>query len=115
MSKIKNTFWFRHFLMCSQVANDMISLRGWDKQNFPNLIIESEKGRFGNDQMIVYFTTADTFFSDLHCSEEEAVFDYLEEEGVSMEALSKLSTKEIEDYYDEYCIGKIKFSDVQKP
>lgn len=26
---IKNSFWFRHFLMCSKVANTMMSSRGW--------------------------------------------------------------------------------------
>ena len=115
MSKIKNTFWFRHFLMCSRVANLMISARGWGQQNFANLILESEEGRFGNDQMIIYFTSADIFFSELHCSEEDEVFGYLEEEGVSMETLSKLSDEEMEDYYNEYCVGMINFDYVQKP
>jgi hypothetical protein len=110
--KIKNTFWFRHFLMCSQVANMMMLPKGWSVDNFAQSIIESENGRYGNDQMNVYFTMADRFFSELHCSDENVVFDYLEDEGVSVEELAKLSKQEIDDYYDEYCIGKINFSNL---
>jgi len=111
--KIKNSFWFRHFLMCSKVANLMMSSRGWHVDNFAQSIIESENGRYGNDQMNVYFTMADRFFSELHCSEEDEVFNYLEEDGISMEDLAKLSSEEIEEYYDKYCIGNIDFSNIK--
>ena len=109
---IENSFWFRHFLMCSKIANTMMSTRGWHVDNFAESFIESENGRYGNDQMNVYFTMADRFFSELHCSEEGEVFNYLEEDGLPMEDLAKLSAKEIEDYYDKYCVGAINFSEV---
>jgi hypothetical protein len=111
--KIKNTFWFRHFLMCTKVANLMLQARGWGEQNFAQLTVESENGRFGNEQMIIYFTKADEWLSELHCSEEGELFENLEYEGVSMETLSNLSLKDINDYYDEYCIGRIDFSNLK--
>jgi predicted cupin superfamily sugar epimerase len=111
--KIKNSFWFRHFLMCSKVANLMMSARGWYVDNFAQSIIESQNGRYGNDQMNIYFTMADMFFSELHCSEEDEVFNYLEENGITMEDLAKLSAEEIEEYYDKYCIGNIDFSNIK--
>jgi hypothetical protein len=113
--KIENTFWFRHFLMCSKVANLMMSPRGWHVDNFALSFIESENGRFGNDQMNIYFTMADIFFADLHSSYPESVFEFLADEGVSMENLAKLSLKEIEDYYNEYCAGRIDFSNLIEP
>ena len=85
--------------MCSKVANTMMSSRGWHVDNFAQSIIE--------------FTMADRFFSELHCSEEDEVFNYLEEDGISMEDLAKLSVKEIEEYYNKYCVGAINFSEVR--
>jgi hypothetical protein len=111
---IKDSFWFRHFLMCSKLANIMMSTRGWEVDNFAQSIIESLNGRFGNDQMNIYFKKADQFFSELHCSEEDEVFNYLEEEGLDMDALAKLTLAEIENYYDKYCVGAINFSDVSE-
>ena len=110
--EIKNSFWFRHFLMCSKVANTMMSSRGWHVENFAQSFLESENGRYGNDQMNIYFTMADRFFSELHCSEEDEVFNYLEEDGFPIEEIAKLSLQEIEGYFDKYCVGKIDFSTV---
>ena len=91
----------------------MMSPIGWHVDNFAQSIIESENGRYGNDQMNVYFYMADRFFSELHCSEEDEVFNCLEEDGISMEKLAKLSLEEIEEYYDKYCVGAINFSEVR--
>ncbi len=113
MEKIKNSFWFRHFLMCSVLANKMMSYRGWHVDNFAKSIIESENGRFGNDQMNVYFWKADEFFCDLHSSDQDMVFENLAEEGLEKEKLAKLSLNEINKYYDEYCAGKIDFSNTK--
>lgn len=108
---IKNTFWFRHFLMCSQLANLMMGNRGWSVSNFAQSIIESRNGRYGNDQMNIYFETADIFFCEMNGSDSDSVFDYLEEEQeLSMETLAKLSKKEILEYYEKYCVGAIDFS-----
>lgn len=109
---IENSFWFRHFLMCSRVANEMMSARGWHVVNFAQSIIESENGCLGNEQMNVYFAMADKFFSELHCSDEDEVFNALEDDGVSMQDLAKLSVEEIEEYYYKYCVGAINFSEV---
>jgi hypothetical protein len=114
MKNINSTFWFRHFLMCHKLANTMMSPRGWSVDNFALSIIESENGRFANDQMNIYFTQADAFFCELHCSEENELFNYLEDECLSMEVLSKLSLSEIENYYDKYCVGSINFSNVSE-
>ena len=99
--------------MCSKVANIMMSSRGWHVNNFAQSIIESKNGRYGNDQMNVYFTMADRFFSELHCSEEDEVFNYLEEDDIFMEDLAKLTVQEIEEYYNKYCIGAIDFSNIK--
>lgn len=111
--KIKNTFWFRHFLMCSRVANLMMQARGWKSDNFARLILESENGCFGNDQMTIYFEQADEFICELHCSEPNCVFDFLKEDGVSQEDLANLTVSEIDKYYNEYCVGTIDFSNLK--
>ena len=110
MSPIKNTFWFRHFLICHVLANKMMEPRGWLVDNFALSILESENGRYGNDQMNVYFRMADIFLCGLHESENDQVFENLEnEDDVDIEDLAKLSAKEIQQYYKKYCIGKIDF------
>jgi hypothetical protein len=107
---MKNTFWFRHFLMCHVLANKMIAHRGWVVENFAQTILDELENRvFGNSQMNVYFWQADEFFCDLHCSDSGQLFDFLEEEDVSIEDLAKLTKHEIDNFYDKYCIGKIKF------
>ena len=40
---IENSFWFRHFLMCSKVANTMMSSRGWHVDNFAKSIIAQKQ------------------------------------------------------------------------
>lgn len=112
--EIKNSFWFRHFLMCNRLASLMVSARGWCVENFAKTIIESENGRFANNQMNVYFTMADRFLCELHQSEEDMMFDYLEDEGITIEDLAKLSTEQLNNYYDQYCIGYINFSNTHE-
>ena len=90
---IENSFWFRHFLMCSQMGNILLTSRGLEKENFANLIIEVEHGKYANEQMTVYFYLSDKFLSQLHCSDEDEVFNSLAENGISMEELAKLSVE----------------------
>ncbi len=102
--KIKNTFWFRHFLLCNEFAKKCCDLRGWDCPNFALLILEEQNGRIFNKQMTCYFWTADELFSQFHQSDATVCFDYLKvEDGVSMEELSKLTADELYEYAEEYC------------
>ena len=52
------------------------------------------------------------YFIDYEKKEDFAIY-YLEEDGISMEDLAKLTAKEIDEYYDKYCIGAINFSEVR--
>ena len=107
--KLKDSLWVRHFLMCHTLATRICSERGWNVGNFVELIIESEKGRFGNDQMTVYFNVVDEWLSELHSDDAGQVFDILEDEGYSMEYLSQLTLSEIENYHQLYCVSHIDF------
>jgi hypothetical protein len=109
-NKIKNSFWFRHFLICNELAKKIISARGWHVDNFAETILESQNGMYGNDQMNIYFEIADEFFSDLHTSDSNEVFNELENEDLPIEKLAQLSAKEIDYYFKRYCAGTIDFS-----
>lgn len=103
---IKNSFWFRHYLVCNDIAHRMCEVHGWANiQNFAKLIKEEEEGRYGNSQMTAYFWAADQAMCDLHCSEMGDVFDMLEEEGTTLEMLANLTEEETEDYYNNCCFG----------
>ena len=113
--KINNTFWFRHFLLCDRLAKGMCILRGWKIDNFAKAIFEEESGRTANNQMTQYFWAADELLCELHESDEGFVFDILEAaDEVTIQDLSKLSEKELAQYYENYCLGKIDFQTIKQ-
>jgi hypothetical protein len=71
---MENTYWFRYFLLCNELANSIITRQGLKRINFAECILESESGRYANDQMIVYFETADIFFANLFECDSDIVF-----------------------------------------
>lgn len=108
--KIKNSFWFRHFLMCHHLANKNIKLG--KVLNFANCILQEEQGKVANSQMTYHFWAADSFLCELHCSDEGTVFDNLEEEELTIEELADLSSMELYEYYNSYCVGTINFNPI---
>jgi hypothetical protein len=102
---IRNTFWFRHFLICSKLANEVLGLM---PQNFALLIIEQEQGRAFNSQMTNIFWLIDAVISELHSSESREVFDMIEDEGLCIDDLAKLTTDELSKYYQDYCFETFK-------
>ena len=104
MKKIKNTFWFRHFLMCNELAKKINTAKGWQVDNFAKTILESQNGMYANEQMNIYFEIADKFLCKLHCSDYDEVFNELEEQGLPIEKLAKLSADDIKYYFNKYCL-----------
>lgn len=97
---MKNTFWYRYFLVCNQLANKVM---GHQPQNFASLILEEDNGRFMNSQMTCYFRVIDEFFSEMLANDTWQVFDELD-----MEELAELSVEQIEKDFNEYCDGILK-------
>lgn len=108
--KIKNSFWFRHFLMCHHLANKNIKLG--KVLNFANCILQEQQGKIANSQMTYHFWAADSFLCELHCSDQGTVFDNLEEEELTIEELADLSSMELYEYYNSYCVGTINFNPI---
>ena len=98
---MKNSFWYRYFLVCNQMASKMV---GHKPQNFAELIIEEDNGRFMNSQMTNYFRAVDAFFADLMSNDAWMMFDELD-----IEELAKLSVEQIQEDFENYCQGKFKF------
>jgi hypothetical protein len=106
--KIPNSFWFRHFLLCDKFAKEVCSRsRGWEVENFAKCVMEEEAGMYANNQMTIYFWSVDSLLAELHESDYEVVFEYLEiEEDIDIDTLAKLTKQELDSYYGAYCIGK---------
>jgi len=104
---IKNTFWFRHFLICNRLAQ-VNCISGGEGANFAEFIFDEEQGRFGNFQMTRYFWACDEVISELHADEQRQVFDLIkEEQNIGLEELAQLTADELNEYYNNYVIGNI--------
>lgn len=105
---IKNTFWFRHFLICNRLAQ-VNCISGGEGANFAKYIYEEEnEGRVFNSQMTRYFWFADEVISDIHLDESRSVFEMIgEEQDIYLEQLAELTAEQLEDYYEQYVIGKV--------
>lgn len=97
---MENSYWYRYFLICNQLANKIM---GHQPQNFASLIIEEDNGRFMNSQMTRYFYDIDYFFSQMMSNDSGMVFDEL-----GIEELSKLSPEQIQHDFEKYCDGSLK-------
>lgn len=108
MEKIKNTYWFRRFLLCNRTATKFAWSRGWEVKNFAQLIVDEQNGRYGNSQMTVLFTNAQRVFAEISEDEPDIVFEMIQEEqDLEIEDLAKLTAEELDMYYEEYIIGKL--------
>lgn len=94
-----NTFWYRHFLICNKMANDIMNVK---PQNFAKLILEEDSDRFMNSQMTKYFYSVDATLCDMIGNDEGFMWDEL-----NMEEVSEISPEQLERDYQEYCSGKI--------
>lgn len=97
---MKNTFWYRYFLVCNQLANKMM---GHLPQNFALLIIEENLGRYGNEQMTQYFKLADEFLSDMMANDRMMMFEELD-----IDELAELSIEQIEQDFEQFCQGRLR-------
>ena len=108
MEKIKNTYWFRRFLLCNRTATKFASSRGWDVKNFAQLIVDEQNGVYGNSQMTALFKTAQSMFAEVSEEDSDVVFEMIQEEqDLELEDLAKLTDEELDAYYEEYIIGKL--------
>ena len=98
---MKNSYWYRYFLVCNQMANKMV---GHQPQNFALLLIEEENGRLFNKQMTSYFIAIDEFMSNLTANDTWILFD-----EIPMEEFAELSIEQIEADFEKYCEGRLKF------
>jgi len=97
---MKNSFWYRYFLICNQLANKVM---GHEPQNFALLMIEEQGGRFMNKQMTCYFYAIDDYLSELMSNDSGTVFEELD-----MDELAELSMEQITQDFEEYCNGRLK-------
>lgn len=97
---MKNTFWYRYFLVCNQLANKMM---GHLPQNFALLIVEENLGRYGNEQMTQYFKLADEFLADMMANDPMIVFDELD-----IDELAELSIEQIQNDFEKFCQGRLR-------
>lgn len=98
---MENNYWFRWYLVCSKMANELLSHRDL---NFALLFEEEDKGRFANKQMTYAFDRVNESLSSLCNNNETDVFD---ENDFS--EIAELSTDDINEYYEKYCNGRMIF------
>ena len=99
---MKNTYWFRHYLICSKLTN--AALGGLQDQNFAKLIQEEEDGVWGNTQMTKIFRNINDEFCDMTADDPSQVF-----EENDLEEIAKLSIEQLRKYESEYLRISIKF------
>lgn len=106
---LKNTHWFRHFLICDKIAKEVCDNHGWIVENFAKVILdEQENGVFTNSQMTAHFWAVDRVLALSLESDPEYVFDALEEEfNTSLHDLAKMGKQELNHYFNSYVIGEI--------
>ncbi len=92
---MENTFSYRHFLICNEIANNMM---GHQPQNFAELIVEEDNGRYANGQMTKYFYVADRTLCELTGNDEGFMWDDLD-----MDEVAKIPIEELQSDYEEYC------------
>ena len=109
-AKIKNCYWFRHFLLANRIAQVTCKSGGRAKDgkgaNFAAYILdEEENGTDGNSQMTDFFWAADVAVSEMTNSNSGDVFDSLDdEEDISLETIAALTGDELKSYFAEYII-----------
>ena len=106
--QIENCYWFRHFLMCNKIAQNLCKSGGGNDANFALYIKQEEAGQIFNSQMTFYFWAADKTICQITESEEGEVFEMLEDENeISICQLSQLTGKELSEYFESYIVGKL--------
>jgi len=98
---MENTFEYRYFLFLNYTANKMLNHKF---QNFAELIKEEKGGRFMNSQMTFFFHQLDDVFSELQGNDVGWIFDY-----ISIDELSVLTPKKLEEDYQTICVDKDEF------
>ncbi len=81
-------------------------MMGHQPQNFAELIIEEENGKWANKQMTRYFETADYSICELTGNDEGFMWDDLD-----MEEVAKLSAQELQIDYDKYCNNRLSITE----
>ncbi len=96
---MKNTYHYRHFLVCNKMANDVM---GHLPQNFAQLMVEENLGRYMNSQMTHYFKSINRTLSEILGNDEELMWEELD-----MDEVAELSIEQIEKDYNEYVDCKL--------
>jgi len=98
---MENTYWFRFYLICSEIANNILGLK---YQNFANLYREIEGGAYGNEQMTRVFDNVNATLCDLTANESDMIF-----EENNFDLIAELTEGELKSYYQKFCAGSIQF------
>lgn len=93
---MKNTFEYRYFLLCNEIANKMMNHQ---YQNFAELIVGEENGRIMNSQMTFYFYQIDSVLSNLLSNDEGFMWDLLD-----IDEVADLTPEQLQEDYKKYCI-----------
>lgn len=99
---MENSFEYRIFLMCNNLANRILNLK---YQNFAELIIEEqEQGRYANRQMTYIFDRCLNEIADIIANEHDFIWDVLD-----MKEVAKIPAETLLEDYSEYCLGNENF------
>ena len=94
---MENTFHYRFFLICNELANSMQSIQ---PQNYAELILRENEGQYMNSQMTCYFHNAEDFLSNLIGNYVGFMWDELD-----MYTVAQLPYEKIKEDFDKYCDG----------
>ncbi len=81
---------------------------GHQPQNFAQLMVEENLGRFMNSQMTFYFKQIDQTLSDILGNDAEMMWEELD-----MDELAELSVEQIQKDYEKYVDGKLEINEAE--
>jgi hypothetical protein len=97
---MENTYWFRFYLICSEISNNILGLK---YQNFANLYREIESA-YANKRMTRIFDNVNVTLCNLTANESDMIF-----EENDFDLIAELTESELKSYYQEFCAGCIRF------
>ena len=99
---MKNTEIYRYFLVCNKLANDIL---GMQPQNFAQLIVEENLGRFMNSQMTRIFNQVNYTLSEIIANDESILWEELD-----IDEVAEISVEQLEEDYNNYVLGNMRLT-----
>ena len=105
---MKNTTWFRHFLICNKIAEECCSNLGYLTGNFAKLIKEEDEGKIANSQMTRFFWAADKVLSDIRLCDNKQIFEMIEEEqDKDLNHIANIPQRHLNMFYKLYVVENV--------